>query len=274
MTGHPADFKRMVLGLPHSTKDYPSVAFTAELAELLGVDLVGVFAEDEGLLHLAALPCVREFRSLGEGWHRVDAGQLERGSIQAAADAHRLFLEAAKTLRVGTRFDHAKGQISDAIGSQSTSEDIIVVIEPRNPAERVTYQFRQLMDVALTAQAAALLVPSRISRRKGPIVAVATGEHDPSIQAALRVAKSVQERLLIVTPADTDQATLTQLAAESGVAVDRRILPGEGLGTLEMTSILGRTEERLVVLNRGANARLPFQWAFERGVPVLVTAPT
>lgn len=267
-----ADFKRMVLGLPHSTNDYASVIFTAELAQLLGLDLIGVFAEDEGLIDLAALPCVRELRFLGGGWHRVDAEQFERRSSQAAADARRLFGDAAKALRVGARFDLAKGKIGDAVGSQSTPDDIIVVIEPRNPVERVTHQFRQLMDVALNAPAAALLIPSHISRRKGPIVAVATSEHDPSIQAALRVAKSIQEKLLVLAPPDAAEA-LARLAAVSSVPVDRRPIRSGEVGALELGSLLAPTGERFVVLSRGADVRLPSQLAFGRGVPVLVTGP-
>lgn len=265
------DFKRMVLGLPHSATDYASVAFTAQLAELLGLDIVGLFVEDENLTELAALPCVRELRSLGGGWHPIDAAQLVQGRVQAAADARRLFEGAAKALRVGTRFNLVKGAMADIIGSQSTVDDIIAVIEPKNPAERVTHQYRQLVHVAFNAPAATLLVPSRISRRTGPIVAIATSGRDPSIHAALGIAASIKERLIILAPPETDQVAMAQLASPRGVSVDWRPLMGGSTGAPELASLLSRTNERFVVLSRGrADERGPSQLASGRGVPVLV----
>lgn len=263
-------FKRMVLGLPQNTKDYASVVFTAELAELLGLDLVGVFATDEGLRHIAGLSCVRELRAAG-GWHRLDAEQLERCASQAAADARRLFGEAAKAMRKGAHFDLAKGEIGEIIGAQSMPDDIVVVIEPKNPAERVTLQFRQLLAAALSAPAAALLIPSRIVRRSGPIVAVATSAQDSSIQAALRVAESSHERLLLLAPAEAKGGLLEQVAATSRVPVDCRTIQSGGFGVPELSALLAMTAERFVVLSRGEDTRLPSQLASERAVPVLVT---
>jgi hypothetical protein len=268
----PADFKRMVMQLPHSANDYASVAFTAELAGLLGLDLVGVFVEDESLADLAALPCVRELRLFGSGWHSLDATQLERVSSQAAVDARHLFAQAAKMLNVATRFDLVKGSIDEAIGSQSSADDIIVVIEPKNPAERVTHQFRQLLDVAFNAPAAVLLVPSRIRRRTGPIVAVADSARDTSVHAAIELATSVKERLIVLTPPEFDELEMARAAEGSGVAVDRRSLLGKSTGAPELAALLSRINQQFLVLSKGgADLRLPPQLASWLGVPVLVT---
>jgi hypothetical protein len=266
------DFKRMVLGLPHSAKDYVSVAFAAELADLLGVDLVGLFAEDERLIDLALLPCVREFRLAGDGWHRLDAKQLEQSSSQAAADARRLFDDAAKGLRGAGRVVFIKGQIGEAAGLQAMPDDIIVVIEPKNPAERVTHQFRRFMEMALSAPTAALVVPSRISRRKGPVVAIAANEHDASIQVGLRVAEAARERLLVFTPEIANGTVSVRRSPASGVHIDQRLLSTTEIGLAGLVSALPIAGERLVVMGRGSNNLFPSQLASERGVPVLVTA--
>jgi hypothetical protein len=267
-----AEFKRMVLGLPHSAKDYGSVTFTAELADLLGLDLIGIFAEDEGLLDLALLPCVREFRLSGEGWHQLDVNQLARCSSQAAADARRLFEDAAKSLRVAARFDLVKGQIGEAIESQSMPEDIIVVIEPRNPADRISYQFRQFVDMALNAPAATLLVPSQIRRNKGPVVAIAASQQDVSIQVGLKVAEAVREKLLVLAPNAADEPLSARLPSTSAVHVDQRPLLSTVAGSAELETILATAGERLVVMSPGADNLFPSQLSSTRGVPVLVTA--
>lgn len=265
-----ANFRRMVLGLPHSARDYVSVAFTAELADLLGLDLVGIFAEDEELIDLALLPCVREFRFSGNGWHRLEVEQLARSASQAVAEARRLFADAAQARRVGVRFDIVKGKIGDAIGSQSTPDDIIVVIEPQNPAERVTYQFMRFMELALNAQSAALLVPSRVSRRKGPVVAVASSEHDASIQVGLKIAETVREKLLILSPAIADRSMADRLAAGTAVHIHQQSLRCDEIGLAELGSVLATVGERLVVMSRGSDPLFPARLASEQGVPVLV----
>jgi hypothetical protein len=150
-------------------------------------------------------------------------------------------------------------------------DDIIVVIEPRNPAERVTHQFRQFLHAALNAPTAALLVPSRISRRKGPVVAIATSEHDPSVHVGLGIARSVHERLLILAPADADVRLSARPPGERVVPVDRRSIRSGQVGLPEVGSLLALTGERLVVLSRGDDADLPSKLALERGVPVLLT---
>jgi len=266
----PVTFKRMVLGLPHSAIDYGSVTFAAELADLLGLDLIGIFAEDDRLMDLAVLPCVREFRLSGDGWHRLDAAQLERSSNQMAAEARRLFGDAVKALRIGTRFDLLKGQIAEAIGSQSMADDILAVIMPRNPAERVTYQFRQLLNAALSRPGATLVVPSRISRRRGPIVVIAGNEHDTSAEVGLRLARAAQERLIVLTPAGANEPMPAPPIAGMA-AVDWRSTRSSQIGLPELSSLLALTAERLVVLSRAVDVNLASQLASERGVPVLLT---
>ncbi len=272
MMGRPIDFKRMVLGLPQSAEDYASVAFTAELAELLGLDLVGVFAVNEDLVDIAAISCVRELHPSGV-WHRLDAEQLQRGSNRAAADARRLFDQALRAVRLGGSFDLAKGQIGDAISSRSMPDDIVVVIEPKNPVERVTYQFQELLNAALRAPTATLLIPSHVVRRRGPIVAVATSEHDSSIRAALKMAEASHEKLLVLMPPDADAELLLRLAATTDIPVDRKMIQRADLEVPELSALLTMTGERFVVISRGADARLPSRLAAERAVPVLVTEP-
>jgi hypothetical protein len=268
------DFKRIVLGLPHSATDYASVAFTAQLAELLGLDIVGLFVEDESLADLAALPCVRELRSLGGGWHPIDAEQLAQGTGRAAVEARRLFDGAAKALQIGTRFNLVKGSIADVIGSESTVDDIFAVIEPKNPAERVSHQYRQLVEGAFNGPAATLLVPSRISRRTGPVVAVVTSRQDPSLHAALGIATSSKERLIALAPPGMDRVAMARLAEASGVPVEWRPLASGETGDSELALLLSRINERFLVLSRARPHGLPpSQLAFGRGVPVLVTEP-
>lgn len=262
----------MVLELPHSVRDFRSVTLAVELAGRLELELVGIFAEDEALAGLAQLPFLREFRISEGDWGRVDSGQMMKSATRTAARARELFLEVVKPLGIGAKFALAKGQNGDVMGSRSESNDIIVVIEPRNPVERVTYQFRQLVGRALATSASALFVPSEVRRRKGPVAVIAAHERDPSLQAALAVARSAGESLVLFAPRDLDRKALEIAARHAEVAVDLRPLSPRRLETAEVLSLLATTHESFLVMSRGMDGVMTSEIAFRCGVPVLVTA--
>ena len=273
MMKSPTIFKRMMLSLPRSTKDYASVTFAAELAERLRLDLVGFFAEDRILMELAVLPCVREYQISGEGWHRINARQMELDVTQMTTAARRLFGEAVKAFRVGSRFDVVRGSVAELIASQAIAGDILVVIEPQNPVERFTYQFKQLVNAALTETTSTLIIPSRIARRSGPIVAIADSAHGQSVEVGLSLAKAMQERLIVFAPKHTNDVSDALQPADT-VSVETRLMNGRRAGLLEIESLLALTSERLVVLSRMLDGALAPQLAYERGVPVLLTGNT
>jgi hypothetical protein len=80
-------FKRLVVGLEPSAPDR-AMRLAVELAELLDLDLLGLFLEDPGLRDLAAIPFVREFRSLGGGWRPIEIDQLTH-DLEVARSAPR-----------------------------------------------------------------------------------------------------------------------------------------------------------------------------------------
>ncbi len=131
-------FKRMVVGLPPSSRDYTGVATAAKLAELLGLGVRATFVEDATLLDAAGLPCVRELRSLEGGWRPIIVAQLTRELESAAAASRQLFAEATKACGIETSFNLARGSAADVISSLATADDIIAIVAPGNPAERVT----------------------------------------------------------------------------------------------------------------------------------------
>ncbi len=212
------DFKRMILGLPHSRQDYGAVAATAQLADLLGVDLVGTYFEDLSMLGLAELPSAREFR-LG-GWQRLDAGQLASDFARAAQEAERLFAEAAGRRRRTASFRTGKGSAADAISSEANADDIIVIIEPKSPIERATHQFGQLVEAAFGTRSSILLVPSLVVSVSGPVIVVAASLEDPCLDAALAVASAAGERMIVVPSAQSDRSlsSIVETARLVGIA--------------------------------------------------------
>ena len=269
------EFKRMILGLPQSAGDYPLVGATVKLAEMLHMHLVAMFADDRSLMHVAGLPFARELRPLGGGWQSIDVGQLTAEFERSSATARRLFGEVARNCSVETSFRVEQGTAADIIASLATAEDIVVVIEPTNPAERVTQQFIRLMDSAFRTSASVMIVPCRIARLSGPIVALASGPEDPSIEAAAGIAKAARERLIVMGPAErfTANSAWSQAIGAAGGRMEfasTAALPNAA----KLAGELQRWNERLLVMSRGVldDAQVP-TLASLRSIPIVVVEP-
>lgn len=247
-------FRRIVLGLPCHRRDR-GLRLAAEMAGLLQLDLHGLFVEEEGLLDLASLPFARELKLLGGGWNPLDASGLSRDLELAAKSAARAFAVAAKGLRTTCRFEIIRGSMARTIESMSGASDIVLLAEPGSPAEDP--QFLANLDAAFHSAAAVLLVPDRIARHAGPIVAVAQRSDDPSIAIARAVASAAKEDLIVTEALKTD---------------DEHAAAGGALRASVINSALRQVQERLVVMNR-AEKSTPSLIASMRRVPVLIVEP-
>ncbi|HEY4723273.1 MAG TPA: hypothetical protein VII92_15570 [Anaerolineae bacterium] len=273
---HRTEFKRMVLGLPLSVTDYEMVGVTAKLAELLRLTLVAMYVEDHRLIDIASLPCVRELRALGGGWQPIEVGQLTTELEHAAITAHRLFSDIARNCNVETSFRIERGSAADVISSLATAEDIVVIIEPKHPVERVTQQFTRLIDAAFQASAAVMIIPCRVARLGGPIVAVAANPDDPSIGTAMGIAAAAHEKLIVVSSSEQigSSASLETLAESAGVRVQ---FVRSKKGPLQATALadnLQQLNERLIVISRGTLADAEATTlASLRSTPVVIVEP-
>ncbi len=147
-----ARYTRIVVGLYHNVPD-DSVRIAAEVADLLRLELFGLFIEEQDLLDIAAMPFVREFRPFGGGWRRLDANQLARELEHASRTARRLFTEATKDLGSLARFHSVRGTLAETIASILRTGDIVIVAEPPHPAEQAGRRFEALMRAAFASAA-------------------------------------------------------------------------------------------------------------------------
>ena len=270
---------RVILHLRHGAAERAIIRAAAELAQMLGVTLHGVFLEDEALPELASLPFIREFR-LGTGvWQKLDRQRLAAEQRAAAAEARRMLDEAAAALGVTQLFQIISGDPALFVAATSQAGDIIVVAQPRLPAERLVHATARWLEAAHDCAASVMLVPQVVSRRTGPVATVVCAESDPALGIAARIAFAAGESLLLLiwgTPA------LAKAAVEQARAAGlppRRIVTRtvQGVSPEEVLQGLGISTERLVVLARGAcgtdDAAVSSHIAAARGVPVLVVEP-
>lgn len=266
MAGLKPDFRRMLLRLPHSAGDYAAVALIADLAGLLGANLIGTYVDDEDLRSLADLPEAREFRA--GIWQPLNSGQFESDLASATREAERRFMQSTGLHRPSFRVVASSYAAEDEAGNN----DIVVVIEPKSAIERATRQFSELLDDAFRSRSSILWVPSETRRFSGPVVVVASGPDDPCISAAVAIAASAKERLVFIPVTCPMEALATALesARAAGVATtsadavfhqDDLLLPAHIKAGLLITGrermIRRRSRLRIPALLVSSNLRFP-----------------
>ena len=101
--------RRIILHLHYGAAEQAIIRTAAELAQMLGLALHGVFLEDAALTELTALPFVREFRLATGAWQKLDRQRIADEQRAAANEARRLLDEAAASFGVTLLFDMVSG---------------------------------------------------------------------------------------------------------------------------------------------------------------------
>ena len=162
-----------------------------------GISREGAVTATPAISHGSPIPHVQA-PGPGTGAERIELERLTDELDLAVRSAERLFMDAAKDLTTRYQFVVIREAAAQAITSISRSGDIIVIAEPATPIGHATQQFSWLLNAAFQSAAAVMLVPARLARVTGPVVAIAIKPDDPSIRAAAAIAIAAKEDLVIV----------------------------------------------------------------------------
>ena len=274
MTSPPAGFRRVVVGLPQSIANPAAVSAAMDFAEFLNLELLAAFIADTSLDALAGFPAARELRILEREWQAIDPEEIARDIERAAGFARSRFAEAAASRTIKTSFDVVTG--AQAMAARIRADDIVVVIEPSHPGERITRQFTGLLDAALDTAAAVLIMPRRIARASGPVMAIAAAADDATIRVALELAAALREDLIVLTRLGVFiPAALLAAANALGVHLEQAVTGQLFTDESAWLSSPSRGKERLRVV---ARSRIPHDdvarlFSTLQGVPLLVIEP-
>lgn len=268
-------FTRIVVGLHYGLSEEVTMDLAAELAELLHLDLFGLFLADESVLSLAGLPFAREFRPSGGGWQPIN---VERISIELELEirrAKRRFSEAVRARRTAASFQILKASTADALRSVCQAGDIVIIAEPANFAVWASHPLCFLVEAARQSASAVLLVPRRIARQHGAVVAIAAGPEDPSIDVAAMIAVAAKEELVVIDAGTAAAQTELSRRSVQGATVERRSADASRLVDPEyVSSLFKRLDERLIVVSdRRFDEALPSLLGQLRRVPILALDP-
>lgn len=240
--------RRLVLELAHGPIDPGAMRLAAEFARDFGLDLFGVYTEDESLLRVAALPFTREIRLLTHDWRRLDPGAVVDELRGQAETVRRHLREVMDRLGVRGGFEVRRGDPVLCVAGVCSPADVIVVSASATIQRPVADRLRQ---AAEQSPAAVLVMPDRLTRNRGPVVVITDALDDPGVALARGFAERQHVRLLVLMP-ETD-------GAEAGSDVD--FSPIAAVRTEDVLRALAPVRERLVVITHGCSATIGIEGA-------------
>lgn len=253
--------RRLVLELAHGPIDPAAMRLAGEFARDFGLDLFGVYTEDESLLRMAELPFTREIRLLTHDWHRLDPGAVVDELRGQAETVRRQLREMMDRLGVRGGFEVRRGDPVLCVAGVCSPADAIVVSASTTIQRPVADRLRR---AAEQSPAAVLVMPDRLTRNRGPVVVITDVLDDPGVALARGFAERQHVRLLVLMP-ETEGAA---------PARDLNISPLAAVRIEDVLRALAPVRERLVVITHGCSAAIGIEGASriaEAGaVPVLV----
>ncbi|MBL8905916.1 MAG: hypothetical protein JNM20_04490 [Rhizobiales bacterium] len=244
MTNSPrqaAAIRRVLVGLSSADMPTAMLDLATQLAHAFHAEVAGLFVEEDMLFHLSGYPAAQVLRRGG----RPEV--LERGRIDAelAAQARawrRALSACAERSHVSWSFESRRGDALTILRGSARADDVLLI---GGTASTITLRARIALAVeALGAARAALVMPERIRRQRGQVVAFSDGEADDrAVDLAARIARAMGESLLILTrehshdsEARGERARILELASEDPESI---------------AMLLRRLEPRLVVAQSG-----------------------
>ena len=267
-------FKRILFGVPRGLTNEPAARLAAEFAQLLNVELFGLFVEDVSGRALGELSFVRELLTLESRWSPIDTARLAEQGELAARRACRQFREAVRSVHPNLRFEIVRGDPAVALAAGTAAGDIVILAEPEYGG-LFSQSWEELTEAAFTARASVMLVPNRVLSQRGPVIAIAKRPEEAGLKTALAIASLARSELVIVDvgEGEFDRQEIIAGARESGISIQIVRSSASTLTTGAMpVSGMDRAKERVVVLSRGTLLQTDAQAiAFRRRTPVLIT---
>jgi nucleotide-binding universal stress UspA family protein len=124
---HKAPYNRLVIGFNHHMECRSVLNFAAQVAQVAGVELAGVFVEDQELLDLARLPFSTEVLTSSRQTRNLDATSME-GELRAIAlQMHNALRKLAEHTRRQYSFRTVRGHLLHALIAQAGAGDLLLL---------------------------------------------------------------------------------------------------------------------------------------------------
>lgn len=119
--------RRILVALDASTHSLAALNAAAELAAALHAELIGLFVEDENLLHLAGLPFAQEIQSPAATSMPMSSDNMEHQMRLMASQARRALADAAERAKARWSFSIVRGQVTSSVLEAALEADLVAM---------------------------------------------------------------------------------------------------------------------------------------------------
>ncbi|WP_198378069.1 hypothetical protein [Neoroseomonas rubea] len=251
--------RRLLLDLGNLAGDGGALRAAAEFGALLGLDLVGIFVEDEQLAQLAG---AREYRLPAGRWAAAEPERI-LGEMAGLAERARRQLEAEVTaLGQAARFERLRGDPASMLVAQAAPRDILAT----GFAAGADFACRSVAGshrAAFGCAASVLVLPPRPVRDRGAVAVLAPHDARTGLDLAMGLARAAGERLLVLAETDAGEpegAATRHIARRDAEAIEAALA-----GQRARLIILPNESEAMAAMAQRLAARLR--------IPVLLAEP-
>jgi nucleotide-binding universal stress UspA family protein len=119
--------RRILVALDASTHSLAALEAAANLAASLHAELIGLYVEDENLLHFAGLPFAQEVRSPTAHRRSIDSDRMEQELRLEASQARHALELAADRVSARWSFRIVRGQVTEVVLAAALEADLLAM---------------------------------------------------------------------------------------------------------------------------------------------------
>ena len=191
--------ERVVVPLDAASESLVAIETAARLAAHAKAPLIGIFVEDEDLLHLASLPFVRQV-TLGAHAEKLTTEHLELHLRIAAERARRELFAAAQLHGVTASFEIVRGASTSALSAVSERDLVVACALTRPIAGHFRVECRWWS--ALEAMPGPFLLARHAWNAQGSVAMLLRDRGPASVrlfEAAAQIADAADAQLTVIT---------------------------------------------------------------------------
>jgi nucleotide-binding universal stress UspA family protein len=206
--------RRILVALDASTHSLAALAAAAELAASMHAELLGLYVEDENLVHLAALPFASEVRSHSAVSKPVNSNEMEAALRLQASQARRALEAAATKANAKWSFQVVRGQVTASILAAALEADLLAmgrISRPLSSRTRLGSSARAVM----SGSGRSVLIMEQGSHLHYPVLATFDGSAAArqALTAAAQLAQSSGVNLNVLILGNAEERADLEIAA-------------------------------------------------------------
>jgi len=245
--------RRILVALDASTHSLAALEAAAGLAASLQAELIGLFVEDENLVHLAGLPFAHEVRSPSAVRQPMSSDKMEQELRLQASQARRALQEAAERVQAKWRFQTVRGQVTASVLNAALEADLLAMGRVSRPLSSQSHLGSTARAVSVRTKGSVLLMQQG-SDLSYPVLVTYDGT--PAARQALataaRMAKASGDNLTVLLLGDSAEA-LSPLREEVAGWLKKQDLPDRILWLPEVSveslaAMIQATDDCVLVL--------------------------